>query len=361
MADEVEDKVIEAPVDPVSARDEVNDAVREAITSLKGEPEEAPEAPEPDQPVEAAPERVRGPDGKFISKDAAPVQAAAPDPKLPPPESTTKPSEVQPSTAAVAAPVSWAADAKALWQNLPPAIQNAVLKREDEASKGFRQYSEQTKRYEQALTPIAQESQRRGMTTEQGIQRLMDGQRFLETQPAQAIMWLAQTHGINLAELATNPPAAQPQVRTEAAPQVIPQITALEQRLQSIEFGNNLTLTQQFAASKLHYADVEEFLPDLINEVRLANPNMSPMELLEKAYDRAVWLNPDVRSKVIAAQQAETQQAQTAKVAEKAAQASRAAVSIKGSSANSRPPARAPSEGNVYDDVRAAIHQVRAG
>lgn len=364
MADEVVEKVIEAP-DPTTDRDEVNDAVREAISSLKGDAVETPA--ETEQPVETpeAPvaDRARGPDGKFIPKEAAPEVAAAPDLKLPPPEAA-KPSVEQPSTAVAAAPVSWAAEAKAAWASLPPAIQQAVIKREAEASAGFAQYSEKTKRYEQALAPIAQESQRRGLSTEDGIQRLMDGQRFLETRPAEAIMWLAKTHGIDLTELASNPPAPQPRPQADPAFVHVNQtVSSLEQRLASIEFGQNLTLTQQFARdqNRPYYADVEEQLPEIINELKAVHPNLSPAELLEKSYERAVWLNPDVRAKIIAAQHTQTEQAKVAKVQEKSAQAARAAVSVKGSSASAAPPPRRESkDGTAYDDVRAAIQQLRA-
>lgn len=367
MADDKEEvaaALTEAPQEAVAHRDDVHNDVAAAIASLKGEgdPPQAVAQEEPEaKPAEDA-TRARGPDGKFIAKEAAPEQAAAPEPKSPTPESQAKPSE-QPSTAAVAAPVSWSAEAKALWGSLPPAIQQAALKRETEASNGIRQYSEKVAQYEQALAPLAQEAQRRGLSTADGIQRLMDGQRFLEQQPAQAILWLAQQNGIDLAELASNPPAApQPSRPDPVYAQVSQTVQTLEQRLQQIEFGNNLTVAQQFAASKPYYADVEAQLPDFIREVLAVDPSLQGLPLLEKAYERAIWLNPDVRAKIQAEEHAKAEQARLAEVAAKANQASRAAVSVKGSSAPPAPP-RKPNgsdNGTVYDDVRAAIQYHRA-
>lgn len=362
----------EEPQETVDHRDDVNADVAAALASLKGEPSERPAVEataEPEAPVEA-PEaveqpsegRTRGPDGKFIAKEAKPAEVAAPEPKLPTPESPTKPSE-QPSTAAVAAPVSWSADAKQTWASLPPAVQQAVLKREQEASNGFRQYSEKVAQYEQALAPIAQEASRRGMSPDDAIKRLIDGNMFLETQPEQAILWLAQKNGIDLANLASNPPAPQ-QVRTDpAVAQLSQHYSTLEQRIQQFELSQNMTIAQQFAASKPHYADVEDQLPGFIKEVKAIDPSLTGLDLLEKAYERAIWLNPDVRAKVLAAENEAAEKAKIAQLQTKSTQAAKAAVSVKGSSAPAAPPKQKASNdgGTVYDDVRSALHQLRAG
>lgn len=365
MAGEADDTKILPPLEqsePISHRDDINNDVAAALASLKGEAEPPAGADEP--AAEAPPtDRARAPDGKFIPKEQAPVAAAVPDPKSPPPGDQAKASTEQPSTAANAPPVSWAADAKATWASLPPAIQNAVIKRETEFSSGIVQKSEQVRRYEQALAPVAQESQKRGMTVDQGIQRLMDGQRFLETQPAQAILWLAQQNGIDLAELASNPPAAQQQVRTDPMlSQVTQTVQSLQSRLDAMTTGQNMTLVEAFASSSdnPHYADVEDSLPGLIKEVQAINPNLSPADTLKQAYDRAVWLNPAIREKVIAEQTGAQQQARVTQLQAKATQAAKAAVSVKGSSAPSAAPRKPESNGTVHDDVRAAINQLKS-
>jgi hypothetical protein len=370
--------------EPVTERDAVNDAVRDAITSLKGEAPEvlAPETPEV-APVEAAapaapelakedhptdPRRFK--DGTFktaseaTAKAAPQKQAAAPQPKLPTAEN---PAEASPAPSkAPTPPVSWSADAKQVWASLPPAVQTAALKREEEVSRGFRQYSEQTKAYERVLAPVEQEAQRAGLNVEQGIQRLLDGHRFLETQPVQAVLWLAQKHGLNLAEIAANPPAPQTPVRSEPSipPQFVQQVSSLEERLNRMDMDQNMAGLEQFAADpkNAHYSDVEDQLPGIMRELAAVNPALKGVPLLSAAYDRAIWLNQDVRSKLIAEQTQQTQQVATQKIAEKSAKAQRAAVSIRGSSADTRPPPKAQQNGagHVTDDVRAAIDQLRA-
>ncbi len=383
MADAKEIEADAERVENVNPRDAVNDDVRAAIASLTGgdePPVVAATEGAPEVVAEPAPAAVTKPDhptdpnryldGTFKAKvaapaDAAPAKAAAPDPtKSPPPEDPTKASAA-PSTA-VAPPVSWAADAKAGWASLPPAIQNAVLKREREASDGFRQYSEQTKAYERALAPVAKEAQRFGLSIDDATKRLVDGHVFLETQPAQAILWLAQKHGLNLAELAANPPAPQMPARTEAIvpPQVLEQVSSLEQRFNQFFADQNATAVDAFAADpkNAHYGAVEEQLPNVMRMLKAENPALTGVPLLQAAYERAIWLNQDVREKIIAERQAQTQQQTTQKLAAKAAQASRAAVSVRGSGGDLRPPPKpnGAAGNHVTDDVRAAIEQLRA-
>lgn len=392
MADaEIDTEVAAAPVEHVNPRDAVNDDVRAAIASLTAGAEDPPKVETTEQETVAAPEpaaqveRARGPDGKFLSKateptkDAAPAKAAAPDPKLPATDNAAKVSA--PASKPFAPPAGWAADGRQAWATLeaalptlPPAVQAALsaihaaaLKRDEAADAGFAQYSERTKAYERALAPIAQEAQRRGLSTEDGIKRLLDGETFFRTRPAEAIMWLAQQHGLNLAELAANPPAApQAPARTEAIvpPQVLEQVSSLEQRFNQFFADQNARAVDTFAADpkNAHYAAVEDQLPDIMRELKAVNPALSGVPLLQAAYDRAIWLNQDVREKIFAERQAQTQQQQTQKVAAKAAQASRAAVSVKGSSADLRPPPKpnGAAGNHVTDDVRAAIEQLRA-
>lgn len=360
MADDVEMlEVTEAPI--AEQADDINADVRAAIASLQGN-EGAEPALSEDSPEASAADRARGPDGKFISKETVTAEQPAEiqTQVLPPTDDTTKASIEQSSTAANAPPVSWAADAKAVWATLPPAIQAAVAKREQEVSAGFRQKSDDIRRFEAAIMPVAEEAQRNGLTTEQGIQRLLDGHRFLESRPTEAIQWLAQRHGIDLAQLASNPSAVQ---RTQVDPvvsQIVHAVPQLEQRLAQIEIGNNLNVISAFANSHPYYAEVESKMPDLIKEVKAANPSLGGAEILDAAYERAVWLTPEVRSKIIADQHAEAEKARVTALSEKSAQAKRAAVSIKGSSAPATSVGRKADGESVYDDVRAAIAQLSA-
>lgn len=357
-----------AAIAPVSAADEVRNDVAEAIKSLKAKAAETTAA-EPEAPVDDHPEpleaktadRPRDPSGKFLPKDAAPNEAAAPDPKSPPADNTAKPSTEQPSTAVGAAPVSWAADAKASWAALPPAIQNAVIKREAEVSNGFKQKSEEVRRYEGMIAPVAQEAARLGMQPDQAINALMAAHHALQQNPAAALAQLAQQYNVDLTTLASNPPATQTQRFDPMVSQLTHTVSTLEQRLSGFLQNQTLSVVDRFAQEHPHYAAVEDQIAQIIPMVQQSNPGLNAQEVLEKAYEQAIWINPDVRSKLIAEQTAQTQQTQQQAVRSKAQQAGKAAVSIKASSngAVASPKMMPPSGGDVYDDVRAALHQLR--
>lgn len=368
MGIEKADDVVENEI--LNPADDARNDVAKAIQQLKGDaPAEVVEDAHPEalevasEPEAAAADdgRARGPDGKFISKEIAPAKAAPAQEITPPVDNTAKASTEQPSTAAIGAPpVSWAAEAKTAWNSIPPAIQAAVLKRETEVSNGFKQKSDEVHRYEQALAPIAQEAQKRGLSPDDAIRRLIDGNTFLESRPAEAIVWLAQKNGIDLAQLASNPPASQPQVRTDpVVPQLQQTISSLESRLNGFLQTQTMSVIEKFASDHPHYEAVESDLPVFIQQVQQAEPGLAPNDVLQKAYERAIWVNPDVRSKLISEQQTEAQKTQLAAVQTKATQAKKAAVSIRGASNGSMPPAKMSTGGDVYDDVRNAIHQLR--
>lgn len=355
--------------EPLGYADDVRNDVAEVYKSLKAkaaEDEKEPDdAPADEHPEPVADERPRGADGKFVAKDKTEIQEAAPEKVeaapavILPTDDKTKPSVEQPSTAAVVAPVSWAADAKALWASLPPAIQQAVSKRETEMANGGRQWSEEKRRFETTLAPLAQETARLGMSVEQGLNALLSAHHRLNRDPAGAIAQLAQQYGVDLATLASNPPAEQSRFDPMVS-QLTQHVSSLESQLQGFLQNQTMGVVDKFAAENPHYAAVEEQIASLIPLIQQREPGLSPSEVLTKAYDQAIWLNPDVRQKLIDEQAQTAQQQQQQALQAKAQKAAKAAVSVKGSSNGVAPAPKAPpSGGDVYDDVRNAIHQLR--
>lgn len=369
--DKIDDVVAPAPasVEPVSQAEDVRNDVAAALTSLKAKAAEAApvevEAPADDHPEpldkgDHPSDPKRYADGTFkpVKQEAAPEKAAAPDPKLPPVDNTAKPSTEQPSTAVGAAPVSWAAEAKASWASLPPAIQNAVLKREAEVSSGFRQKSDEVRRYEQVIAPVAQEAARLGMQPDQAINALMSAHHMLQQDAPAAIARLAQQYGVDLATLASNPPAIQAQPRHDPmVSQLYQTVTTLQSRLDDIS-NTEMKKHYESVSSKPHFEQVRQ---DMARIVQTLPPHLTAAEMFEQAYEQAVWVNPEVRAQLIAEQTAQTQQKQAETLQVKAKQAAKAAVSIRGASNGANAPKMPPlnSGGDVYDDVRAAIHALR--
>lgn len=364
----------EKPTAYVSPAEEVRNDVQEAIKQLKGEPTipepgaVEDEQPEPVEKSDHPSDPLRYADGTFKPvkqetkpAEPAPKKAAAGDPKLPPVDNVAKPSSAQPSTAVAAAPVSWAADVKALWNSLPPAVQQAVAKREAEMAAGGRQWSEEKQRYQATLAPLIQETQRLGIAPEQGLNALLAAHHRLNANPAEAIAALAQQYGVDLATLASNPPAIQPPRFDPMVSQLTQHVTLLESQLSGFLQNQTLGVVEKFAQEHPHYAAVEDDIARLIPLIQQFNPGLPAHEVLSKAYEQAIWTNQDVRAQLIQEQTAQAQQSRTEAVQAKAQKAQKAAISVKGSSngAQFAPKVPIPAGGDVYDDVRAAIHQLR--
>lgn len=342
---------LEAAFDSASAGDDAS-----AIAEPAPEPV-AEVAGKTEPPISATGDRARGPDGKFVPKaEATPKDAAkavaAPSPNTgtatqSPSTDATKASTEQPSTAADAPPVGWTADAKTEWQSLSPAVKAAVLKREVEISSGGRQWSEEKRRYEEIVAPVRQASARRGISEAEGIQRLMAAQDRLDRDPAGAIQWLANAYGVpltvngrNAADPLNGQPAADGSSRTESppVPRADPRIDAIWQHMQDQERRETDMTVQKvtsFATDPAHpYFDaLEREIMALLPVLKTSNPTATPEALLQDAYDRAVWANPETRRALQAEQAAAAAATNGATRAAGVAKARLAATSI---------PARAP-------------------
>lgn len=272
--------------------------------------------------TEAAPEKVAA--AKDIpSTDAAKVTEQ--------PAST--PGTLQP-------PAGWTAAEKAEWLKLSPVVQAAVSRREQEASQGGKQWSEQRQRYETVLAPVAQAARAHGLTTEDGLNRLLSAQNMLERDPVNALRTLARSYGVDLAQLAGQPAA-------EGSAQNSPDIAALvDQRVQSMlgpiqqrfasedqrQQQSTLGLIHQFATEPGHdhYDLLEPMMLSVLPTVQQDMPNATPKEWLQEAYDRAAYANPATRATLLAGREAAADQKRIADAKARADKARRAGSSVTG-------------------------------
>ncbi len=317
----------------------------------------------------ASDDRPRGPDGKFAprekSETPAPVAAAAVDPNSPSTD-VTKASEVAAQTATSAPPVGWTAAEKAEWQKLPPAVQAAVSRREAEIAQGGQQWSEQKRRYEAVLSPVAEAARRNGLSTEQGLNSLLQAQAFLERDAPAAIKWLAQSHGVNLATLAGHQPDEVPSaqtpdiealVRQAVQRSVAPIVAPIQQRWQQEEQRQNdmtMQAIHSFAAAPghEHYPAVESTIALILPQVIEENPSWSNEQKLQEAYDRALYATPATRQQVLAAKESAAEEARRTEAATRATKARSAAVSVTGSPQGT---AASESAGSLREEIVRAM------
>lgn len=316
---------------------------------------DAGDAPEPAEPViEAVAEEVsapsedvpsedgrkRGPDGKFIAKDAESAQ-----------DTTDQPSKevADPASQPVTrAPSSWSPAAKAEFDKLPAPVQQAVAKREQEIDQGLRRKAEELKRYEpleQVLAPRRDLWAAQGMDETQAIKTLLAAQDLLEKNPVQGLEYLAKAYGVNL------PGQAQPPQPGQPAPAQAGQANELEQlRAQIVQLQQSV----QYSQTAPLVSEVEAFFSDPANlyaenvrsdMARLLETGMA--STLKDAYDKACRVRDDIWPLV---QPAPSNGGMNG--AERAMRAKQAAVSVTGTPSSA--PALA-SSGSIEDDIRLAM------
>ena len=335
---------------------DMEDDIRAAMAEVSGAaPEPAPaeevvvapeaviaEAETPQDDAEKASDgRERGPDGKFVAKAPESVQNTIDQPS----EAVADPA----AKLAIRAPASWSPAAKASFERLPPEVQQAVAKREQEIDHGLRRKSEEVKRYEpleQLIAPRRALWAAQGMDEASAIKTLLAAQDLLERDPKQGLEFLARSYGVNLN---TAQPQGQP-YQAQPARDSHPEIAALKQQLQvlqsQVQTAQTAPIVSQIDAfqndpANLYFENVRDDMAVLLHNGKASD--------LKEAYDMACWMRPDIRPFL------QTAQAPAVTTQGKATQARRAAVSVTGSPGQTRVP---KSNGSIEDDIRAAFEEV---
>jgi hypothetical protein len=317
-------------------------------------PSEAPEPAAADDAEPASPqERARNERGQFIKADGT-VDTEAEAARVPDADPDTATPE-KPSTAPSEMPTSWSADAKAEWSKLSPAVQQAVLKRETEINEGGRRWSEEKRTYDEVLSPLQRIASASGLDPREGLQRLLNVEYRLRTEPDVMIAELAEAYGARLNKPQGEPtpqpqPAADPRIT-----QLHQTVTSLQQEAHARKLADANSAIATVSKDKPHWAEVENDLPRFLTIVNQSKPNASHADKLQEAYDMAVWANPATREKLIAAQTAAA--TKTAAERAQADKARRGAISTNGSPVASGASIPKQDYETAHDAARAAWAQ----
>lgn len=301
MADEqieVVDDVAEPAAEPVDRRE----ALSEALTALETE--------------EPKGEKVRGPDGKFVSPNAAKPVLTAPEPEAP----WRKP------------PNSWKKDHHETYGVLPPQIQEYVHQREMEMQKGVGEartkavFADQVNK---VVEPYLDNIRRNGVDVPTAIQYLLSADHTLrngdQNQKVQYMAQLCRQYGIDFQSVlgTAAPHATSENAALVALQNKLAQFEAnMEAERKAKEDADNQSLLKQiedFSHNKPHFAQVRSSMAGLLQS--------GLAKTLDEAYDKAIRLDPDLSQD--SARQAAEARKQTKDQAAKAARS--AAVSVKGS------------------------------
>ena len=270
-------------------------------------------------------------------------------------------------------PVSWNAQDKELFKELPRNVQEIIKRRENERDsfvtktrEEYTQAGNELQRYKQALSPAQQRIKLQGLNEEQYISQLIAADELLQTTPAQGIKWLMQQYGLDPSQLngqGTAPQADSPvNARIAQLEAMIAQQQQMQQQSQQLQAQHaqvqaekdfhDFALEADGNGNLVHpyVADIGQDMIPFAASIRQQNPTLSNKEILKEAYERAVWANPDTREALIQSRQNGLQKKQRDEAAKKAARAKRV-----GSSINGAPSRNAAPVENQSKTLRASI------
>jgi gas vesicle protein len=274
-------------------------------------------------------ERLRDESGRF-----AKTGETTPTPKVTPEPTITAPAIETP--VAIEAPNTWTPAVKAKFATLDPEVQQEIMKREKEVARTLTAHDQDRlfgKSLRDVVSPYMPIINSEGSTPEQAIQSLLNTAYKLRTaspqEKAQLISRLAKDYGADMASIADTTQAEEihpvvSQLQNQLR-ELQNQIQQREQKEQAFTQQNTLQQVETFLADpKYPHAN------DVANEIaKLIQSGMA--STLQDAYSQAIYLHPEVRQKVISAQQTETNRKQIEEVKAKAESAKRtAAVNLRG-------------------------------
>lgn len=249
------------------------------------------------------------------------------------------------------APSSWKPEIAQKWAEVPKEVRDEIKRRETDYHKGIEQYKQAASighAIEKVVTPHMETFQRLGVDPLTAINHLLAADQRLRygspEQKAEYLGVLAQEYGIALETVKPRPPLDPAMMELQRQNQ------HLQQYRQSVEQRETqvvMTEIERFAADPkhTHFETVRDDMVALLNSGRAAT--------LDDAYDKAVWMRPDIRKSLVEQQRATAEKTATAQARSQRAKA--AAVGVKGS---------APSQGGVLKpgtDIRSIVAAAVAG
>ncbi len=306
------------------------------------------------------------------------------------PEATDETATPEPTSPASAPPVGWPKEAKAEWANLSPAVQAAVAKREQDTQKGVDELKARYADIDKSLAPHLEAIRRHGHSPAQAVSQLFSWFEALAQNPDAAFPALAKSFNYDPAKLAgtTTAPAAAPPVTNGAGTQtqeqapaatdvpISPQMQAMLDQITQKVTGLETTFAQQSEAKTQEVLNLWSKDKEFFSEVRgsmaqLIASGAVPLKDgrvdLDGAYDAAIWMHPEVRTKLMAKTQAEQEAKLEAQLEKKqraqqeaANKARRAAVSLAPAAPGTAGKPAQPKAKSVRESLKEAIEEVSA-
>lgn len=273
--------------------------------------------------------------------------------------------------AGLVAPAHWPADVRTMFEKQPPEVRKFLLERhkamEADYTKKMQELSPMRRlndTLDEVFKPYDEEMRQLGVTREQAIRELVGIHARLKKDPVAGLKYIAEISGVDIKTLATTPAS---DLGEES-----PIVKALRSEVSGLKDQvSKLTGTQSAAADEARLREVSQFADEkddkgqpkrpyfdevakditrLLNGAKAAGEKMT----LQEAYDSAVFANPTVRAKLLAAQDAERKAKEEKERAEKA-EAARRAASGDVTGAGSAAAVHKATDGSVREELEAAF------
>ena len=327
---------------PTSSETE-NDSVRAALEAAFTESASNPDESAAEEEA-AAVARARDEKGRFAAKQAAEqAQGNATEQQAQPTE------QAQQQQYSPLNPLqSWNAQQREVFAKLPPEAQKIVHERAMQVEQHFTRTAQQLasvqqqyRDIEETIAPYEQKWALNGVPRAAVMKQLLEAQDFINRDPVAAIQWIASTTGVDLGQVGQGQPHVDPQIMTlqqqvEAMrAHIAEQQTYQQQQVLSSanqEIQNFASETAQDGTPlRPHINEVSQEMASIVALLRSQNPHAPHRTILQEAYDRACWGNPQVRESLIQSQQAAAEAKRTAEERAKAQKAKAAGISVSGS------------------------------
>jgi len=306
---------------PPSLRDSLAAGLAEAQESSQGEPPAA---------TAVADTRTRDEAGRFAKEEKERAQAQT---------GATVSADAGAVAAGIERPSTWKKDYWEKYDKLDPDLRAYILQRENEYKTGVSTYkgeADAAKTLKAAIEPFLPELQRHNIDPSAWIRNLGNAHQTLALGSPQAKLQifqrLAQDYGVPLQYLVPN---QQGQVA-----QLDPTVQYLAQNLQGLQQQWQQFQSQQQAAEQASIQQsIEQFKADAarhphfeaVREQMAALLSANLAQNLDEAYEKAIWMSPQVREQVVAASQQQSAQAKLEQQKAIAAKAKAQAVSPRSS------------------------------
>lgn len=361
---------------------ELNQEV-EQIDQVAVTPEQTPDTPQAPQSVrdtilaavkevEAKAPEGRDEKGRFAPKEqgkqAAP--SAAPT-ETKSPEGVSVP-DAQPKK--LDAPATWRSEAKAKWDALDPLLKDEILKREKESAQAATARGEEIKQvkafYDEigpVISPRLAAWQQQGLTPKQAVSELFQISDFAGRDPQGFLKWFQDRMGVKpqdgASSLSVDPDIAALQTTIQGLQSKLQQFEGYtqQQQLQSTKSEIEAFATEKDASGnsiRPHFDAVEAQIRRLVPVIKSENPGASARAILQKAYEEAVYLNPDVREQIIQSRLGQVKQTSEATEAvERAKKAQMAGKLLSGGTPMGTKPSGSVDPNNLRATIVASMQQ----